>query len=1151
MINFYACVALLMATSFAFSQSSPCHYYEPVRYTVSCGFFNWDTCGRYRNNLRKRSCCSTSSSSASGTCDSGGCPSGTSCRQCDDCSECRSGNNYPSQCPPKCFGEFDCPNGGSCERTDYCSGCNEGYGPPRCDPLCFGSTNCLHGGTCVRHNYCDNCNEGYAPPRCNPVCNPSCLNGGTCIAPNQCRCRTGYSTPRCTAVCNPSCLNGGTCTAPNTCRCRTGYTTPTCTPVCNPSCLNGGTCIAPNQCRCRTGYSTPRCTAVCNPSCLNGGTCTAPNTCRCQTGYTTPTCTPVCNPSCLNGGTCTAPNTCQCQTGYTTPTCTPVCNPSCLNGGTCIAPNQCSCRTGYSTPRCTAVCNPSCLNGGTCTAPNTCRCRTGYTTPTCTPVCNPSCLNGGTCIAPNQCSCRTGYSTPRCTDIDECIDQPSGCHVNADCTNTDGSFQCTCKTGYAGDGLATCTAVNECADGSHGCHMNADCTNTDGSYLCLCRLGYAGDGFTCTDVNECSDISNGCHMNADCTNTVGSYWCTCLAGYTGDGTWCADVNECVDGSNGCHVDAVCTNTQGSYWCTCRAGYTGDGTWCADNEPPQLQVGTCPSDIDEVAEAGMSVKMVTWINPSATDTTGVAPTIVCTPQSGSDFMIDTRDVTCTAIDAAGNWATPNCTFTVTVTDFDECTKEQNECDVNAVCTNTEGSYSCTCTAGYMGDGRTCTDYNECAIDTSVCDMNADCTNLPGSHECSCRAGYTGDGVTCTDDRTTTNAAGKSQTTDTSSNVLTIVISASGLTVTVIVIALVVILARRKHRQRDKGENIIARKQRNKKKRKEVAHEMKGYENRIVGQLSVPVDGYENTAQVNEQEGTDNVATSSANIYEEVGPAPWASRWIIPWSSLVFKKVLGNGHYGEIRKGVVKLQDKVTKLAAITHLEENASAFNTEKFMEEFRAMSIIGKHANIVSILGACLKKDVWYVAWEYLPKGNIHSFLRSNQDKEITTVSPANLFQFALDVAKGMQHIAESGFVHSELSSRNIVLNDDMVAMVTGIGLSKTADIYVETSEVWDPCRCWALESLTNKTFTTMSDVWSFGVVVWEIKSLGQTPYASTESQDLLSMLTTGYRLAKPRRCADEIYNLMLRCWQKDPNKRPNFDQILVDLTAMSRKHKN
>ena len=88
----------------------------------------------------------------------------------------------------------------------------------------------------------------------------------------------------------------------------------------------------------------------------------------------------------------------------------------------------------------------------------------------------------------------------------------------------------------------------------------------------------------------------------------------------------------------------------------------------DNEPPQFQAGTCPPDIDEVAGAGMAVKMVTWINPSATENTGVAPTIVCTPQSGSDFMIGTQDVICTATDAAGNQATPNCIFEVAVTGY---------------------------------------------------------------------------------------------------------------------------------------------------------------------------------------------------------------------------------------------------------------------------------------------------------------------------------------------------------------------------------------------------------------------------------------------------------------------------------------------------
>ncbi len=174
-------------------------------------------------------------------------------------------------------------------------------------------------------------------------------------------------------------------------------------------------------------------------------------------------------------------------------------------------------------------------------------------------------------------------------------------------------------------------------------------------------------------------------------------------------------------------------------CTCNAGYTGNGTSCQDNEPPQFQDGTCPSDINETAEAGKSVKMVTWTNPSASDTTGDDPTIVCTPQSGSDFMIGTHDVICTATDAAGNQATPDCTFEVTVTDNNECEDDPSVCDMNADCTNTPGSYECSCRAGFTGDGVTCTECDDgkyglnCASECS-CVSRGTCNKVTG--ECTC-------------------------------------------------------------------------------------------------------------------------------------------------------------------------------------------------------------------------------------------------------------------------------------------------------------------------------------------------------------------------------------------------------------------------------
>ncbi|XP_066302790.1 fibulin-1-like [Branchiostoma lanceolatum] len=173
-----------------------------------------------------------------------------------------------------------------------------------------------------------------------------------------------------------------------------------------------------------------------------------------------------------------------------------------------------------------------------------------------------------------HCTCRTGYQmsgSGHCSDIDECIYFP--CHVNATCTNTDGSFSCNCSVGYAGDGF-NCADVDECMH--FPCHDNATCTNTDGSFSCNCSVGYTGDGFNCADVDECMNFP--CHDNATCTNTDGSFSCNCSVGYTGDGFNCADVDECMNFP--CHDNATCTNTDGSFSCNCSVGYTGDGFNCA-------------------------------------------------------------------------------------------------------------------------------------------------------------------------------------------------------------------------------------------------------------------------------------------------------------------------------------------------------------------------------------------------------------------------------------------------------------------------------------------------------------------------------------------------------------------------------------------
>ncbi|XP_028416921.1 fibrillin-2-like, partial [Dendronephthya gigantea] len=154
------------------------------------------------------------------------------------------------------------------------------------------------------------------------------------------------------------------------------------------------------------------------------------------------------------------------------------------------------------------------------------------------------------------------------------------CGYNANCTNTNGSYICECRTGYEGNGT-NCTDIDECEKGTHKCDKNAKCTNTPGSFNCQCQPGHTGEGRICEDVDECEKRSHKCDKNAKCTNTRGSFNCQCQPGYTGEGRICEDVDECEKRSHKCDKNAKCTNTPGSFNCQCQPGYIGEGRICED------------------------------------------------------------------------------------------------------------------------------------------------------------------------------------------------------------------------------------------------------------------------------------------------------------------------------------------------------------------------------------------------------------------------------------------------------------------------------------------------------------------------------------------------------------------------------------------
>ncbi|KAL9963248.1 hypothetical protein ACROYT_G032429 [Oculina patagonica] len=189
---------------------------------------------------------------------------------------------------------------------------------------------------------------------------------------------------------------------------------------------------------------------------------------------------------------------------------------------------------------------------------------------------NSICLNGYTDKG-YLCECLPGYTGEICEkDIDECVTaEEHKCDANADCVNTHGSYNCSCKSGYTGDRL-------NCSE-EHKCDANADCVNTHGSYNCSCKSGYTGDGLNCSEIDECvTAAEHKCPANADCVNTHGSYNCSCKSGYTGDGLNCSDIDECTMEIHNCSENAMCNNTEGSFNCSCKPGFSGDGINCTEN-----------------------------------------------------------------------------------------------------------------------------------------------------------------------------------------------------------------------------------------------------------------------------------------------------------------------------------------------------------------------------------------------------------------------------------------------------------------------------------------------------------------------------------------------------------------------------------------
>ncbi|XP_070506789.1 protein sevenless isoform X5 [Chironomus tepperi] len=275
-------------------------------------------------------------------------------------------------------------------------------------------------------------------------------------------------------------------------------------------------------------------------------------------------------------------------------------------------------------------------------------------------------------------------------------------------------------------------------------------------------------------------------------------------------------------------------------------------------------------------------------------------------------------------------------------------------------------------------------------------------------------------------------------------------------------------------------------------------------------------------------------------------------------IVTDRCLGKGAFGEVWSGVVKNDDGSEELVAIKTLHKGANDVEKREFLQEAQLMSNF-KHDHILRLIGVCLNQNecLLYIVMELMESGDLLSFLRNNRPA-LNKPSPLkllDLMSMCVDVASGCRYLEEMHFVHRDLAARNCLVKTapdsnglNLVVKIGDFGLTRDIyknDYYRKEGEGLLPVRWMSPESLVDGVFTSQSDIWSFGVLMWEVMTLGQQPYPARTNIEVLQYVRSGGRLSRPNQnCPEELYQLMTKCWNRI-DQRPTFRYCLEVLSQL------
>ncbi|XP_068197841.1 protein-tyrosine kinase 6b [Antennarius striatus] len=262
------------------------------------------------------------------------------------------------------------------------------------------------------------------------------------------------------------------------------------------------------------------------------------------------------------------------------------------------------------------------------------------------------------------------------------------------------------------------------------------------------------------------------------------------------------------------------------------------------------------------------------------------------------------------------------------------------------------------------------------------------------------------------------------------------------------------------------------------------------------------------------------------------------WELPKSEFTVEAELGSGYFATVHRGRWKNMIKV----AIKILR-NDSELNHAEFQREVEILKRL-RHRHLISLFAICTASTPFWIITELMEKGNLLGFLRGpegqNQDF-------ASLIDMGAQVADGMSYLEEKESIHRDLAARNVLVGEDYICKVADFGLARVIkEPFYITDDKKIPYKWTAPEAITHGKFSNKSDVWSFGILLYEIATYGGVPYPAMNNQETHERVTKGYRMPAPDNCPNFLYNIMLKCWSAQPEDRPDFKTLKSQLDNSS-----